>query len=200
MSQNRVLALALAGVLALGLTACVPDFGFTQGGSGGGNGGGPTTGATPGSDEADDENDEDTFATDPASCLVDTWRADNEFFLAAMQQFGGQVKSVDGLVTVDFAADGSLTTTYNAWTMKAVEEGVEVTVTRNGVDTGEYSASDEVLSLRDVHVTSVVTLSGQGFDMSVDAVPADYHEVSYTCDATTASVTTPDGTLKLHRM
>lgn len=199
MSMTRLLALALAGGLALGLTACVPDFGFAQGGSGGGSPERSTATPGPESDDPDDD-DEDAFAADPASCLVDTWRADNEFFLAAMQQFGGQVKSVDGLVTVDFAADGALTTTYSAWTMKAVEEGVEVTVTRNGVDTGEYSATDDVLSLKDSRVASVITLSGEGFEMSVDAVPADYEEVPYSCDATTASITTLDGTLKLHRM
>lgn len=201
MPRTRLLALALAGGLALGLTACVPDFAFDTGGGGGGAGGGSTgSTAPPGSSEDDPDDGGDLFAADPAGCLLGTWRADNEFFKAALQEFGGQVTSVEGLVTVEFADGGALTTSYEGWTMRAVQDGFEVTVTRNGVDTGEYSASDEVLSLRDVQVNSVVSLAGQGFELSVDATPTDYQEVAYTCDATTVIITTPDGTLKMHRV
>src|SRR5690606_5924764 len=132
MVKTRLLAPVLVAALALGLTACA-DPGFLLGGASGGTTG--TSSPTPGTDApgAEDDDAEAGAALDPAACLVGTWRADNDFFLAAMRQFGTQVTSVDGQVTVAFAADGSYTTGYADWTITAVEEGIEVTVRRDGV-------------------------------------------------------------------
>lgn len=199
MVKTRLLAPVLVAALALGLTACA-DPGFLLGGASGGTTG--TSSPTPGTDApgAEDDDAEAGAALDPAACLVGTWRADNDFFLSAMRQFGTQVTSVDGQVTVAFAADGSYTTGYADWTITAVEEGIEVTVRRDGVDEGEYSASDTHVSLRDVRIGSTLVMTGQGLDMAVDPAPASYADAPYTCDAGAAVITTHDGELQLRRV
>ncbi|HET8895662.1 MAG TPA: hypothetical protein VFN04_00210 [Protaetiibacter sp.] len=197
MLTSRLPALALVGAIVLGLTACVADGGLVRGGSGGPSG---TASPTPGASDTDDDDSSAAAHLNPAHCLVGVWQADNHFFLAAMQQFGGQVTSVEGEVLLTFAEGGSLTTSYAGWTIIAIEEGVEAVVRRDGVDSGEYSATETLVSLRDNRIGSTIVVSGQGFEMSVEPEPAAYGDASYACDAATASISTTDGTLHLRRV
>lgn len=197
MLTSRLPALAIMGAIVLGLTACVADGGLARRGSGGPSG---AASPTPGASDTDDDDASAGAHRNPARCLVGAWRADNHFFLAAMQQFGGQVRSVEGEVLLTFAEDGTLTTTYAGWTITAIEEGVEAVVRRDGVDTGEFSATETLVSLRDDRMGSSIVVSGQGFEMSIEPEPASYSDAPYDCDAATASISTADGALRLQRV
>lgn len=199
MAKTRLLAFALALGVTVTLSACVPDFGFVSGGGGGGGGGGSST-TSPAPSTDDEDNDAvDNAVTDPASCLVGTWNADNAFFLALLKQFGDQVQNVGGQVTVSYADDGTFTTTYADWNITAVEEGIEVVVRRNGTDSGVYTADETAMNFSDTQIGSAITMTGPGFEMAVEPIAAAYTNAPYTCDATTATITTQDGTLNLAR-
>jgi hypothetical protein len=196
-TTSRLLSLTLASVLALGLTACTPSF-FAGGGSSAASPSStPTTGET---SPGDEEDVTDEFAGDPASCLLGTWNADNEFFLGLMRRYGDEVTGVTGRVTITFADDGVMTSEYADWRIAATSEGVDVNVVRNGVDSGEFLVSDGFVTLRETHMTSSITVSGGGVNMTVAANPLDYRDVPFTCDSTTAVVTTVDGAMVLHRL
>lgn len=165
MSTARLVSIVFVGALALGLTACVPDAGFLQGGGGAG-----APGATTPADAAASPGAEDDAAradADPARCLLGAWRADNDFFLAGIRQFGDEVTGVTGQVTVTFA---------------------------------EFRSTEAAVSMRDTMIGSTIVMSGEGLEMAVEPVKAAYTDAPYTCDATAATVTTPDGAMRLHRV
>lgn len=154
--------------------------------------------------ESKDENEaspapEETLPLTGKDCLTGTWIADNAFFLASMQEFGDQTKDVSGEVVLTFDANGTLTTEYKKWRITAVSEGVEVKLNRSGTDKGKWSADDKSMTLKDTEMTSKLTMTGPGMNMTVDSKPANYSKVSYTCSATAATVSTPDGAMKMTR-
>ena len=149
--------------------------------------------------DAETASEEPAVELDPQSCLHGTWLADNAFFLQSLQEFGDEPTDVSGAVTMDFAADGSLVTDYDDWTMTFIVEGATSILTRTGTDLGTYTADDTSISIRDAEVGSVLTLEAMGTSMVIPPDPVDYFEVDYTCSADDLSIVTPDGTLLMSR-
>lgn len=141
---------------------------------------------------------------DPATpaateCLVGVWLADNELFLGAIQEFGDEVKDVAGDVFLTYAADGTMTTDYQGWTITFLSEGMSVTIVREGIDEGEYSATATEVSFSDLRMGSTLTLTGPGMSMEVPPEPAVHKDVPYTCDAVGATLVTELGTVQMER-
>lgn len=136
---------------------------------------------------------------DPATCIHGAWLANNDFFLAAIQEFGDEVQSVTGQVTLQFDDDGTLTTHYHDWQLTAEVEGIPVLITRAGTDVGTFSVTETTLTLADTSVSSTLTVSAAGSDTRFDPVSAAYSDAPYSCSPTEATITTPDGSLELSR-
>lgn len=185
----RIIAATLVGVVTLMLSACSSDEA-----SGGTTGPSPT----PTPSESMDAAEEPAVSTG-RDCLIGVWLADNEFFLAAMSQFGDEIKDVSGEVTVSFAADGAMTTVYDGWLITALVDGNSSTIERDGTDVGTFSATDSTITMSDDSVGSSLTVTAAGHEMNVPPEPVSYTDAEYACSATAASITTPDGTLQLTR-
>ena len=112
LNRSWMIAPAAVITLALTMTACAsPD---APGGSTGSSPAGPGTSVTAPStaptSDTDSEADATPRGTDPASCLVGSWAADNAFFLVSLREYGDEFNNVTGQVTLNFAGDGTLTT------------------------------------------------------------------------------------------
>lgn len=57
-------------------------------------------------------------------------------------------------VILHFAADGTLTTEYQDWTISAVSEGMEVQIIRAGIDRGTDTISGQTLDLHETDIAS----------------------------------------------
>lgn len=198
---RRPHALVLSAALALGLAGCADgdvDEAATPASSSS-----PAV-SEPGTEETTAQRadmDEEASAT-PADfevCLVGVWLADNEYFLASMQEVGDAVDSVGGHVNLSFFADGTFTTEYNDWEINSSDEGDAVVIHRSGVDSGVYSVADGRLALEETEVGSSMTVSMGDMEMAVAPVPASFASAAFTCAATSASIEAPEGTLKLTR-
>ena len=132
-------------------------------------------------------------------CLVGHWEADNDFFLAQMEEITDVIDSVTGHVRYDFAPDGTYTAEYGEWTITATVDGHTVTIFRTGVDEGMYSVDGDSLTIEDTAVSSDMTVSGDGMSMEIDPDPTSYTNVPFTCDGSTATISTPDGAMTLNR-
>ena len=137
--------------------------------------------------------------SDPATCIHGAWLANNDFFLASIQEFGDEVQSVTGQVTLQFDDDGTLTTHYQDWQITAEAEGMQVLITRVGTDVGTFSATETALTLADTTIGSTLTVSAAGSDTRFDPLPADYSDAPYSCSSAEAIITTSDGSLELSR-
>ncbi|NLA64900.1 MAG: hypothetical protein GX862_02995 [Leucobacter sp.] len=198
-----LLAAATTAAFVVPLAACAqPEARDGTAGGGAGAQSSDSTAAAAGEIPATD-GDADaatgTQALQGAACLEGDWLADNSYFLAAIREFGDEIKSVEGEVIVSFRADETMETTYRGWLITAVAEGQTITIQRDGVDTGTYSAGDTTLAMKDTAVGSSLVMSGDGFQMAVDAEPVDQPSASYTCAADTAVITTTDGAMQLMR-
>lgn len=191
MTKSSRMAAAAALAMAVMLAGCAVEPSSSAGGVPSAT---PTLSAAPTGDTGD------TAGSDAATgCLYGTWTADNAFFLSAIREFGDEVKKVTGEVVLTFAPDGALTTEYRAWEITAVADGEEVTITRDGADLGRFEATDSTVTLEDTAVGSSLVLNAAGAEMAITPVPAAYPDAPYTCDASGATITTPDGTLQLLR-
>ena len=132
-------------------------------------------------------------------CLVGTWLADNDFFLSFIREFGDEVKSITGEVFVTYGPDGTHETEYSDWEITAESEGITVVIRREGTDTGEYSATPSALTFGDTTMGSTITLSGEGFNMSVEPEPSTHSSLPYTCDSSTLILTTPETDVTMTR-
>lgn len=137
--------------------------------------------------------------TDAAHCLHGTWLADNDYFLAAMQDFGDAIDKVTGRVTLTFSRDDTLATEYSDWLLSGTDEGAAVSISRIGIDTGVYSISDGTVTIEETSVSSGLTVTAAGAAMSIAPVPVFYSNAAFTCDEASASISTPDGTILLTR-
>lgn len=149
--------------------------------------------------EHDDTSDEVDAAPTGAACLTGTWEADNEYFLAAIREFGDEIKDVSGKVTVTFSPGGQTRTVYEGWRIEASVEGSSSVIERNGLDVGDFSATDSIVSITETTMGSQLVVTAAGQKMHVPAAPVDYTDAQYTCSADEASITTPDGSLRLTR-
>jgi len=204
---RRAGALALALGLGLGLAACTPTGGWPGDGLVAGGGTGATSSATstpavgttptpgaPGATAAPQA----PGAGPPQACLQGTWLADNDFWLASIREFGDEIKAVDGRVLLAFDDSGGYQTEYVGWRITAEAEGHVVTISREGTDTGEYTANDTTLSLRDTVIGTELKLSG-AVEMTIAPEPASYANAPYTCGATNLTINTVDGELRMTR-
>ncbi|MGF3056299.1 hypothetical protein [Microbacterium sp. YY-01] len=152
--------------------------------------------------EADETDTEDVAgepAAEAAACLQGTWLADNAYFLAQMRELGDEPQSVNGRVTVTFGDAGELTTVYDGWRIVAIVDGSETVIERDGTDRGTYSHDDTRISMQETSMGSVLTLTAQGMQMPFDVDPINFVDAEYTCDATTATIATPEGPAILTR-
>ena len=136
---------------------------------------------------------------DPGHCLHGSWIADNEYFLTSIREFGDEVKGVTGEVVLTFGENGSLTTEYRDWVITAIADGVSVTIRRDGIDIGEFSVDDGVMSLGETRMGSTLVMSASGADMTLSPAATAYADAPFDCDAAAAAITTVDGTLHLTR-
>lgn len=196
MGLRRVLALSgMIGVAIVGLSACAADDL-----SGGGGASTPSTTTSAVDDAADKQAaDEQEAALDPSTCLVGEWEADNSFFLASIQQFGDEVQSVTGSVVLNFDQGGTVSTQYNGWTVDALVEGMTSTILRTGTDHGTYEVEGNSITLQDTEVGSQISVTAAGQTMTVAPVPVSYASAGFTCDSSTAVITTPDGDMRMTR-
>lgn len=191
----RKLATALVLVLLMPLSACAEDKKANAGASG--SGGSSQSESNGGSDEAGTADEKAPLTG--KDCLTGSWLADNAFFLAALKEFGDQPTDVSGEVIVTFGSGGALTTDYRNWQITAVTEGIKVKLNRTGTDKGTWSADDKNVTINDTDMESKLTMTGPGMNLTVDSNPAHYTDAAYTCSATAATVTTPDGAMKMTR-
>ena len=148
-----------------------------------------------------EENDPETQPLDPATCLEGTWLVDNEYFLAQYKDIGGsELTQVTGKVTQEFDATGGVVTVYDNWRIDSVTEGIETSIVRNGTDRGSFVADGLTLSMQEIEVGSELVVSAAGMERLHAANALSFSEVSYTCDATAASIAAPDGTASLTRI
>lgn len=153
-----------------------------------------------GDETAASEAADTTPALSPAECLVGTWLADNELFLAQLREFGTEaISNVTGQVILTYEADGTLRTDYQDWEMSATVEGEGLTIHRHGTDTGVYTATDTELSWHDESIGSQITTGAAGISMSIQPEPAAYDRVPYTCDDDEVTLSTHDGDAHLYR-
>ena len=139
--------------------------------------------------------------SDPATCLEGTWLVDNEYFLAQFKDIGGsELTEVTGKVTQAFDATGVVVTVYDDWRIDSVAEGVETSIIRSGTDRGTFIADGLTLSLHETEIGSKLVVSAAGMEQVHAANALSFSEVSYACDATTASIAAPDGTANLARI
>lgn len=198
LTGSKITLLSVIGVLGLALSACAPQSVTASGGSASSTAPQASSEAVANEEVAEDDETASEFSH-PAECLLGPWVADNEYFLAAIRAFGDEIKSVEGQVIVEFAEDQTMTTDYRGWLITAVSEGQTVTIERTGIDRGEFEAGEATVDLRDIEVNSALVVSGEGMAMTVESEPVNYASAAYVCDASTAAITTPDGTMQLKR-
>ena len=201
LNRSWMIAPAAVITLALTMTACAsPD---APGGSTGSSPAGPGTSVTAPStaptSDTDSEADATPRGTDPASCLVGSWAADNAFFLVSLREYGDEFNNVTGQVTLNFAGDGTLTTTYQDWLLTALVEGIDLSISRNGSDAGILTVDGDRIDFADTQVGSSVSVTAAGTTMPIVPEAMAYAGAAFTCAATEASITTIDGTLRLNR-
>lgn len=185
-------AAALMLLLASGLAACAAEPGATSSPS-------ATAASAPDVTETP-EGPRIEAPLDPLSCLHGSWLADNEFFLASLREFGDEPTSVTGEVTLTFTAGGSVTTQYSDWRITAIVEGRETIITREGIDEGTFAADESQITINETRMGSVLTVSTGGMDMTIPPEPVNYSQAQYTCAASDASISTPEGTAILSRV
>lgn len=154
--------------------------------------------------EPDEDPEPEPDEPDPVSggteaCLIGEWEADNEYFLAQMQDFGDVIDDLTGRVTLNYAPDGTFTTHYDDWTITGSTEGQPVSIHRTGVDEGIYTVNGDTITFEDTNMGSTMTISAAGMNMTVDPDAASYTEATFTCDASTVRVVTTDGDMILTR-
>lgn len=189
----RILTILSTGVVAIGLGGCAAasDEGEAA----------PISSSAPPAATASPAAVPDAHkeATDAAQCLHGTWVADNAYFLTALQEFGDAIDGVSGQVTLTFSPDGVLSTEYVDWLITGSNDGVAVTISRTGVDTGAYSISGVDLAIAQTDVGSSMTVTAAGTAMPIAPDPTIYSDATFTCDAASATITTPDGMMLLSR-
>lgn len=158
----------------------------------------------PVNEEPDEDPEPEPDEPDPVSggteaCLIGEWEADNEYFLAQMQDFGDVIDDLTGRVTLNYAPDGTFTTHYDDWTITGSTEGQPVSIHRTGVDEGIYTVNGDTITFEDTNMGSTMTISAAGMNMTVDPDAASYTEATFTCDASTVRVVTTDGDMILTR-
>lgn len=158
----------------------------------------------PVNEEPDEDPEPEPDEPDPVSggteaCLLGEWEADNEYFLAQMQDFGDVIDDLTGRVTLNYAPDGTFTTHYDDWTITGSTEGQPVSIHRTGVDEGIYTVNGDTITFEDTNMGSTMTISAAGMNMTVDPDAASYTEATFTCDASTVRVVTTDGDMILTR-
>ena len=164
----------------------------------------PEESAEPVDEEPDEDPEPEPDEPDPVSggteaCLLGEWEADNEYFLAQMQDFGDVIDDLTGRVTLNYAPDGTFTTHYDDWTITGSTEGQPVSIHRTGVDEGIYTVNGDTITFEDTNMGSTMTISAAGMNMTVDPDAASYTEATFTCDASTVRVVTTDGDMILTR-
>lgn len=197
MKQFRLIAtLGLMLSIGVALSACASE----EPGREADHSSSESTDTRGGSREADPAPDASAGAADPAQCLQGEWRADNAFFFASLREFGDEFTDVSGEVRLSFLGEGRYTADYRDWRLTAVVDGIQMTILRSGQDTGVYSVEpDGTLSLQDTEVGSALTVSGAGMEMAIEPTAVSYASAQFSCAADQATVSTPDGELRLTR-
>jgi hypothetical protein len=198
LTASRFRVVSAFALLALGVTlvGCAPEAQLSAAGGGPAS---PTDHNIADTAGAGDHADTEASTTDPETCLHGTWLANNDFFLASIREFGDEVKSVSGEVTLAFHDDGTVRTEYRGWIISSEVEGMSVKIERNGTDHGTFAVTDDTVTIEETSVSSALVMTGEGFNMTVDAAPVNYHNAGYTCDERSATISTTDGTLQLDR-
>lgn len=193
--QHRLIASGLAFLLGITLVAC--DAEAREGAVAGGSAGSTSDASTKSPESTKTEAPEPEVK--PEDCLTGTWLADNEFFLEGMREYGDETQSVTGDVFVTYGDDGTLTTDYQGWLITFLTEGIPGTISRDGVDTGTFTATADTVTIRDTSMGSAMLVTAGGMAMPVEPTPISYENVPYTCSATNASLTTIDGEMRMTR-
>lgn len=176
--------------VALGLTGCATQEAPDN-----------TSGVKSAASSGQEEGDPEARALDPRTCLEGTWLVENEYFLVQYKGIGGsELTQVTGKVTQAFDATGGVVTVYDDWRIDSVAEGIETSIVRNGTDRGTFVADGLTLSMQETEVGSELVVSAAGMEQVHAANAVSFSEVSYTCDATAASIAAPDGTATLTRI
>lgn len=189
-----ITGLAATALLALEATGCAAEEPESLDATG------PSVASEAPSLDDEAEAADTTPAVSPSECLVGTWLADNELFLAQLREFGTEAFSdITGQVLLTYEADGTLRTDYQDWEMTATVEGEGMTIHRHGTDTGMYTATDTELSWHDEAIGSQITTGAAGISMAIQPEPAAYDRVPYTCDDDEVTLSTHDGDAHLYR-
>lgn len=138
-----------------------------------------------------EETPEPTSTPDPepakpatqAECLIGDWIGDVKIFYNRMQEMsGGELVDMSGDVLMNFAADGTTKTTYNEWTLYFVTDGLEVTISRDGIDTGTFSVKDDkYVSLVDTNIGSTLILTSVVSSVKIPGELDSMADIPFTC-------------------
>lgn len=200
---------ALFLLVAVSLTACAPDAPSPHvPPPGGGSSEAPD--AEPAAKEPEEAPDQGPIEEAPVSsteCLVGHWQTDNDTVEALLQPVatgaGISFEVTGGAVFLSFDDAGEITLTYTAWTFEMVgEEGMVITVERDGVDSGTYEATDDGdLTYVETAMGSKVTMTTpQGAYTNVSEPMELPVQGSFVCEGDELEITTADGSSTLHRV
>ncbi|MDZ7678663.1 MAG: hypothetical protein U5K29_08925 [Acidimicrobiales bacterium] len=222
--RHRWFIAVLAALMML-LAACGNDDDPAAVGAGDDGTSEADTDDAPDTDDDEDTDDTTTTTAEPtttttepevasgAECVIGTWVSDNDAFAETMESMAeGQmtVESVTGPVTIELRADGSVTTTYDQWTINAVmtNPSGEATIVRDGVDHGTYTAGDDgSFSMTEVESNSTVeataTVGGQTMTMPpVEGMQTDLMggAGTFECEGDRMSIQVEGGTAWMDRV
>lgn len=198
-------SLGLVSILLLGSgCAMANDTGSSQGGDGNaGSEGSGGEGTSEIGDEAGDDSANSPLAAAQA-CFPGAWTLDVESYMQSVAETE-QIQNASGVVTVTFAEDGSVTTTYDDWGYDIIVNISTTTSVRNGTDTGTYEiAADGTAKITDVSIESedktTMTMGATSQTVTENPGGSMFRTVPLSCegDEITASVL-DDRTATLNR-
>lgn len=141
----------------------------------------------------------------PSECLLGEWAAENSVMIAYMASIGDAgvvVEDITGVVTLVFDPNAVTRTAYENWTVSTLAEGQQVTLVRNGVDTGTYAVENDAL------ITMTETGSDSIIDMFMNGAPVGsvtttntlpLVAAAFTCDGDDLTLQTAETTLEFTR-
>src|SRR5690606_7666452 len=123
-----------------------------------------------------------------------------------LEQAGGEVRSVEGLVMISYRQDGTTTSSFQDWTTVIVSpdaDGGTATMVRIGEDLGTFTVSGDTLTTTETEPDSVLTMSmvvdGQKVSFTPPHEPFVSIGATFTCEGDTRPITAEGATSRLSR-
>lgn len=215
--RMRGAAAALVLLTAFALAGCGDDEADQAAGSGAGAGSSADASDADANPDAEPDSDAEDADVDAEvvdveenlvgeACLYGNWVFDNESFKETLEQAGGEVRSVEGLVMISYRQDGTTTSSFHDWTTVIVSpdaDGGTATMVRIGEDLGTYTVSGDTLTTTETEPDSVLTMTmvvdGQKVSFTPPHEPFVSIGANFTCEGDTLTITAEGATSRLSR-